>query len=337
MTETRREKLLGYILDALEDDERDAIDCEVAASPALHNELTELVGELQPLSVLKGYYSPADNAELVARTCNAVWQHADEAVEEEAVVEESTVEDESKVEDESNMTYRSYETEAAPIAETAPITEAAPTPKLSPPASCPAPRVSRRTNRAASPAAPQPPHVRWASRVVSVTVGVLIAVLMFPAFTFVKDKVVARVCQVFMLDVEANMEYYKQLQENNAIVRAREPSGSLRTGSSQWHTLAQHTAPIASGAVTPTPEMLDEIPPLKIAFAQDSVASLFSGEQPANSSVNDDAIPIAKSDNLRILADPKPASSQGPRLYPFQGNSIFISGDNVYYRFIPTR
>jgi hypothetical protein len=70
MSDQVREQLLGYLLDALEEDERRQVERELAASPALRRELTELRACLAPLAADREPVHPPRG--LWQRTCRLV-------------------------------------------------------------------------------------------------------------------------------------------------------------------------------------------------------------------------------------------------------------------------
>lgn len=77
MAENAQEQLLGYLLDALEDDERQQVQQELAHDPQLRQQLETLRAALQPLEPTRDFSEPP--AGLAQRTCRYVAAHADEA------------------------------------------------------------------------------------------------------------------------------------------------------------------------------------------------------------------------------------------------------------------
>ncbi len=70
MNERIREQLLGYLLDALDDDERIEVEQQLAANPELHDELESLALTLEPLADTYEEFEPP--AGLAKRTCSLV-------------------------------------------------------------------------------------------------------------------------------------------------------------------------------------------------------------------------------------------------------------------------
>lgn len=75
MNDLDREKLLGYLMNALEADEIAQVERELLRQPQLRNELAELQEELSPLTYV--YESIDPPKDLAKRTCKRVWDMID--------------------------------------------------------------------------------------------------------------------------------------------------------------------------------------------------------------------------------------------------------------------
>ncbi|MBC8355698.1 MAG: DUF1559 domain-containing protein [Planctomycetes bacterium] len=70
MNDRIREQLLGYLLEALDDSERIEVEQQLAANPALHDELESLALTLEPLAETYEEFEPP--AGLAERTCSLI-------------------------------------------------------------------------------------------------------------------------------------------------------------------------------------------------------------------------------------------------------------------------
>ncbi|MDR1962630.1 MAG: hypothetical protein LBQ50_02505 [Planctomycetaceae bacterium] len=75
MGDLDREMLLGYLMNALEDDEIAYVERELLRQPALRSELAALQKELSPLTYVYESVDPPYN--LAQRTCHRIWEHVD--------------------------------------------------------------------------------------------------------------------------------------------------------------------------------------------------------------------------------------------------------------------
>jgi prepilin-type processing-associated H-X9-DG protein len=71
-----REQLLGYLLDALDEAEREQIERQLTNNPQLFHELEALQQELEPLADSYGDFEPPED--LAARTCDLVAEFAEQ-------------------------------------------------------------------------------------------------------------------------------------------------------------------------------------------------------------------------------------------------------------------
>ncbi|MDR1269590.1 MAG: hypothetical protein LBK82_08700 [Planctomycetaceae bacterium] len=76
MSDLNREMLLGYLTNALEDDEIAYVERELLCQPALRTELAMLQKELSPLTYVYESVDPPYN--LAQRTCRRLWKHLDQ-------------------------------------------------------------------------------------------------------------------------------------------------------------------------------------------------------------------------------------------------------------------
>ena len=70
LNEPIREQLLGYLLEALEPDERHCLEADLRQDPALQHDLEELNDSLEPLRLTEG--PPEPPAGLAERTCEMI-------------------------------------------------------------------------------------------------------------------------------------------------------------------------------------------------------------------------------------------------------------------------
>lgn len=363
MTEIQREKLLGYLLSALDESESAAFDREVATSDSLHSELNKIASELQPLSILRGYYEDAENAPskltdqltgtLTERTCARIWNTLDaESPETENHAKNPTVENSDATFHESLLALAENFTAENFVAETcAPeipeiiaqeiiveivekqeeknvaASEKVPVKSPEKPASTKTPALndlrqrSRRklqTDKKNSEQNNSPSTT--ASILLSIAIGALIAVILFPVLNFVKDKVVMRVAQVFMLGAEDNLEKYKKSQEKSFETNSRENVGSFLTAHTQWHLIPQTQSLVDHSLEQLTPDVMESLP---------------LPQRTTNTFSNSTSVEIAG--DFLLLAEPKSQATKNQTVYPFHGECIFINEEQVYFRRIPTR
>ena len=77
MVDSDRERLLGYLLEALEDSERESVEEELKHDPDLQEQLSEFRQTLRPLWSDKSDFAPPPG--LAARTCRLVAAHSESA------------------------------------------------------------------------------------------------------------------------------------------------------------------------------------------------------------------------------------------------------------------
>lgn len=75
MGKINREMLLGFLMNALEDDEISRVERELLRHPELRVELAKLQEELSPLNLVYEMVEPPPN--LARRTCDKIWAHVD--------------------------------------------------------------------------------------------------------------------------------------------------------------------------------------------------------------------------------------------------------------------
>ncbi|MDR3198798.1 MAG: hypothetical protein LBU34_13105, partial [Planctomycetaceae bacterium] len=90
MSDLDREMLLGYLMNALEDDEIAYVERELLCQPDMRTELATLQKELSPLTYVYESVDPPHN--LAQHTCRQIWKHLDRTKQKNVYVRDSVSE-----------------------------------------------------------------------------------------------------------------------------------------------------------------------------------------------------------------------------------------------------
>lgn len=273
-----REMLLGYLMNALEDDEISSVERELLRQPKLRTELATLQKELSPLDLL---YEPVEPPrDLARRTCDRIWT----SVEREEKVGRSfpiapelptqivSISIKSKKLSPHTQSETWRDSVIRPFEETAQLDSSLDEIVTVSPALENEPRsdrektdsrrlvrrvtqLSRRNER--RPLAEKKEeqslktkgkHKRAVDLLASVAVGIMIAVVAFPALNFAKNRTHYLVKQNKIKEINRGVELYAQLQGADTATAAPEQPQSVNLARSGWQEVHAVQAPILTVA-----------------------------------------------------------------------------------------
>ncbi len=221
MGELDREMLLGYLMNALEDDEMALVQRELLRCPRVRERLAELEKEISPLAVLYGSVEPPSG--LANRTCTNIWSLADwESAEEGQEVDPASVpsphfDSTSPEHGVWNQEKTRGLEEILAVSPRAAIDETGETKRL-----------VRRTTRSrqsikVAPKTEKTPVCHRRSRLfdlaASVTVGVLIAVIAFPALQYARYRVETMITEGKLRKLN---QHYSPVADDSYIAASQE-------------------------------------------------------------------------------------------------------------------
>jgi hypothetical protein len=274
MSELDREMLLGYLMNALEDDEIAYVERELLCQPAMRTELATLQKELSPLTYVYESVDPPHN--LAKRTCAQIWEHVDRTERKKEYFSEIPL---SSV---ISMTIPSSHSNDDLVAVTRSIVNCSVTHQECPQDNClgvlekvltvsarqpviPAStesaehsgskRLIRRFPRsrkhsAVSPEKPVKKNRRWLDFSISIAVGILIAVIAFPVINYVKNQTQNYFTQSKIHEINKSIDHYTQLQGKPESSTPIDHSSPINLTQSGWQELKP----------AQFPEMLTETP-----------------------------------------------------------------------------
>ena len=320
-----REILLGYLINALETDEIVGVERELLRDPSLRTELDRLKKELLPLDVVsREEFLPPFG--LTERTCARIWASVDQASGHFVDRNLSTI---------TLNRFRILDEilEAGPqILEPGPeILEPGPVVPESPGSQIPAPIACKRSlPKITGDMRPGVSEGGWrlVDLVASVVVGILIAVIAFPAINFAKQQTERMVKQSRMKEFGQNVGLF-------ALIDGKPVDDDMRPNSVNLATSAWQK-------VTP-----DRFPLLPIGYGTPDGSQLFK-------TVSDRSPHIGEHHGRTILLGPETALdfgasyspllvdvekaisvSNGSLVQPAYGQNVLFQDGHIYFRVLP--
>ena len=188
-----RELLLGYLLNALSDGEAAQVERELARNPSLRAELATLQREVAPLDHVGDSIEPPPM--LANRTCTKIWNTVDN--EESGVIPNSGI----------FLDSACYSPEAMLPAFLLSATSETEEPETE------KPRMIKRTETETE---PPPRSTPWVGLVASVSVGIIVALVLFPMINYVKRSTQSRVAEMWMNEINQRVDQYEQIHGGGA-------------------------------------------------------------------------------------------------------------------------
>ncbi len=361
-----REILLGYLMDALEDDEVRAVEQELHRNPALRQELDALRKELIPLSTIsRDVFAPPWG--LAERTCAGLWTQIDRAAQHS----------ETKA------------VPAAPFHSSSPFSSPIPpphrnrlkilgeiiaaSPQDADPVRAAEPAVKMITGKAELETAPQhstvsahlpvssiPPHRhrplptisgdtrpigtsngwRWADLIASVGIGVLVACIAFPAINYAKNRTQTLVTQSKLNEIGNKFSLYSQLEGRQADPDELETpqSRAVNLATANWEKVDPREKSLLAlgsnsnvGVLTPAQQPAT---PFHYVVNQSSSVdenagrTLFLGQAPTPSAGK--SCTTLFKDVERIIP-----VSNGSFVQPAYGQNILFVDGHIFFRVLP--
>ncbi len=225
MDEINRELLLGFLIDALDEEERAGVAQELRRRPELRAELALLKKELTPLNGAyrsAAFESDEPTSRLARRTCDKIWAAVDQAQQSDApalalhIVGEPTVDEQEILCPSAPSPFSSDATSAAALrAVDEMVLASVPTVASVPKRLARRDEMKKRNARSAQQQEAPPISPRRHFRrdiLVSITVGMLIAVLAFPTVNFVKNRAIRYVTQSQVQEINQRIDRFALLQ-----------------------------------------------------------------------------------------------------------------------------
>ncbi len=238
-----REVLLGYLMNALDDDESAHVARNLLRSPELRAELADLQQEISPLNAV--YESVEPPAHLARRTCDAIWAAVDHEDDVAPSIPPPSVFLAVDAIRSTETLSASSRTVEVPVLESA------------------ARRLLRRDKRdktACKQQAAQECLTRPSSRgrrvdiLVSAAIGIVIAVIVFPTVNYTKNRVQQYFAQGKIQEINQRIDRFAQLQPG--VVGATETTGPLDLSNFGWEELKPNEIPLlVVNAGSPTPQL----------------------------------------------------------------------------------
>lgn len=268
--------LLGYLMNALDEDELVRVERELLRRPKLRSELATLQKELSPLTSIDEPVDPPRH--LARRTCDRLWAVVDRTEKTGHVVRPNFPESAPVVALSSAFPF-----DHAPVPPPAPaevFTVLSPKVPADMASDVPARRLTRRNDRSASSEpkyrrdARTSAHARrtgarsgargrrgrWTDILASIGVGILIAIIAFPAVNFAKNRARVLITQNKIRRFQQGTGVYAQLQRGiESPDRIEAPQGVNLTRSG-WQEFdpAQFPVLLVDKAASPAPTVLRE-------------------------------------------------------------------------------
>ena len=325
-----RETLLGYLMDALDDNDNDGVEHELLRNPLLREELTRLRKELVPLAIAsrEEYMPPLGLAE---RTCARIWAEVDRPY---GNFDERNV---------STVTFNRFRM-LDEILTDSPSCQYCPPPLVSHSESCAGPLVPARLHPCehslTTVSVDMRPDVsgdgwRLADLVASIAVGVLIAVVAFPAINFAKHRAETMIQQSRMKDLGQSVGLYALLDGKPDNDDEMTPNG-INLAASAWREVNQdrlQLLQVASGSplvVGPSPgsssspfkRVSDRLPLLGERQGQ----MIFLGQE---------AAPGKSHTSLLVDVEKAIPVSDGSQVQQAYGQNILFQDGRVFFRVLP--
>lgn len=275
MSELDREMLLGYLMNALDDDEIAQVEQKLRCQPALRTELATLQKELSPLTYVYESVDPPHH--LAKRTCDRIWQHIDRVEQKEKyfpkmlrgsvvsmTIPASHSDDNSVVVNHStvnhsvvnrSVTEHSKDNNYLDVSEVLEkiLTISACQPAI--PASTEhtehsnSKRLIRRSPRSREHSKVSTPkqvkkNRRWFDFSISIAVGILIAVIAFPVINYVKNQTQNYLTQSKIHEINKSIDHYTQLQGKPENPTPIDNSSPINLTQSGWQELKPTQFPV---------------------------------------------------------------------------------------------
>ena len=309
-----REILLGYLINVLEGDEIENVRRELLRDPSLDTELGRLKKELSPLDVVcrEEFLPPLGLAE---RTCARIWADIDQPI------------DTFGHRNLPMVTLNQFRIldeilEPVPVREPQPVISELPIPDVSaPPRSLP--RVSGDMRPGASEGG-----WRLVDLVASIAVGILIAVIAFPAINFAKHQTEKMVRQSRMKEFGQNAGFFALL-DGKPEDDTMQPS-SVNLATSVWREVVPDQFQLLQiGNGSPDASKL---------FKTVSDRSPFLGERQGQTvSLGLESTLGFGTSYSPLLVDVEKAVpvSNGSLVQPAYGQNILFQDGHIYFRVLP--
>ena len=312
MPEQERERLLGYLLNALDEQEAAQVKEELASQPHLRAELATLQQEIAPLNYMADPVEPPPH--LANRTCAKIWKVMDNENNEEEKKQETPPQMDSVL----GFVFDPFKTVVAiPIADLE------------------LPKLKRQTE---SPK-PKPPKSKlsyWVGWGVSVSLGIVAAFFLFPMIRFAERSTRSYVTDSWMTEIHQRVDQYEQIYSSPGGARVEEvlPYNLAQSG---WQEI---TIIDSNGQFFPSaPPLYDIFKMLtgnEISAAQEGSHEIIRGQQPVllpGFASWSEPIPLDTSGipNHIILSLP----GQEPSVRSAFGQDILIRDGRVFFRILP--
>ncbi|MDR0336452.1 MAG: hypothetical protein LBI18_05110 [Planctomycetaceae bacterium] len=283
MSDLDREMLLGYLMNALEDDELAYVERQLRCQPTLRTELAILQKELSPLTYVYESVDPPYN--LAQRTCHRLWKHLDQQLEQEndcidnfvpetplgsiitMTIPASHFDDDFTVANRSTVNSLTAHSSATDFSvsnhgvdncsETLEkISTVSPSHQHSPIISATTSTESSNNKRlirrfpryrehsAVSPANPVRKNHRWFDIAISVAVGIFIAVIAFPAINYIGSQTRNYFAQSKIHEINKSIDHYTQIQGLPEKAAPVENSSPINLAQSDWQELKPTQFPV---------------------------------------------------------------------------------------------
>ena len=356
MDEINREMLLGYLMNALEDDEMSRVERELLRNPKLRADLAGLQQELSPLSYVFETVDPPPN--LARRTCDKIWDHVDREEKFGHSLEAATrigpvislsiprvnFVDRKTDEEAISMPNRSQVVEE--LVATSPHLQEEP-PKRLVRHTEKRGRFSRVTGQIKSTEKSRSgKRGRWIDIMVAVSVGLLIAVLAFPVVNSAKNQVQTHYTQNKLREINQNIDLYTQTQGHAAQAMAAETSPQAGLPSLGWQEIKPDNIPllvvnnVAGETVDPQLDTLhtDADSPI----AADSRGGIILGQSaqdvmfgPTQSISLSDTVDLSGHGIFSNVGQLMPVSNS-PMLQTTYGQNVIFHNGKIFVRRLPT-
>ncbi|MDR2704389.1 MAG: hypothetical protein LBC02_01295 [Planctomycetaceae bacterium] len=268
MSELDREMLLGYLMNALEDDEIAYVERELLCQSAMRTELATLQKELSPLTYVYESVDPPHN--LAKRTCDHLWKYLDRTEQKKEYFSEIPLDSvismtipASHLNDDfvavnRSMVNSSVANQERPKDNCLEVLEKILTvsARQSPiPVSTESPehsgskRLTRRSSRSREHSAVSPEKTvkknrRWLDFSISIAVGILIAVIAFPVINYVKNQTQNYFTQSKIHEINKSIDHYTQLQGKPENPTPIDNSSPINLAQSGWQELKPAQFPV---------------------------------------------------------------------------------------------
>ncbi|MDR2757414.1 MAG: hypothetical protein LBC20_17100 [Planctomycetaceae bacterium] len=410
MSDLDNEMLLGYLMNALEDDEIAYVERELLCQPDMQTELATLQKELSPLTYVYESVDPPYN--LAQRTCRRIWKHFDQTKHKNNSVSDpisemplgsiiamaisashfenglaivncasnnssapnTSVNNRSEILEmpEKVLTVSpcqptipsTISTELLKPTELLKSTELPKSIELLKPTEIPkstehsnSKRLIRRSPHYREPSAVSPQkqigkNHRWFDISVSIAVGILIAVIVFPVINYVQNQTQNYFTQSKIHEINKSIDHYTQLQGKVEKTTPIENSSPINLTQSEWQELkptqfpvmlTDKTAADSFGNSTP----IEMFPGLLKLVSQNSTPSVFS-----DSRGRDIILGQTRTDNFEtktfppdphefidqtLISEINPLTSNldGTTVQTAYGQNVLFHNGRIFFRILP--